>query len=259
MHQLAVITGVIGDQDYYNCASLSIPSFLRNCPNYPLIVFTDKPDIIKQYKITNMLYVINIEHMMKKYVRQNENIYKRHPKEVLHIQYKGRQRIQNLFWASIIYVWGEYIVRELLPNYTHILRIDCDSIFIGGNVLINIFNDLGNHDMCMVERSHPAMLIIAKEKPGSGFTLWRIASEFMNEYVGRFNLNDQHTVHQVFDLFCQQDNAILLSNPSYHFMYPFVKNLNFSRDQARNLLPACFHLGGNNAYENMKKLVGVVQ
>lgn len=107
-------------------------------------------------------------------------------------------------------------------------------------------------DLFLVERRHPLMEFYASGKPGVGFTLWRKGSAFIPHYVGRFNGTEQLTILKIY-----KNNVVrtkMLMRPGYHFVRPFWKNKDVTKEMLEEFLPAYFHLHGIHGRENVKRL-----
>ncbi len=111
-------------------------------------------------------------------------------------------------------------------------------------------------DVFLVERRHPLMAQYGGGMPGSGFTLWRIGSQFISEYIKWLKSSQQVTI-----LNLRQGHGFhikILARPGYHFVRPFEKagvtGVEFTKKEASQFLPAYFHLHGKTALANVIKL-----
>ena len=261
MINIVTVMCVAGDPIYFKFASHSIPSFLRNNIDTDLRVFTDKPDEIKQYlQLSDKIGIINIE-----------DYFESHPKEVERFKTKGRTYLPDVvqthkkdygyefhdMYPAAMPLMAETMLRG--QGYTHILKIDSESYFAGGNMMAMVkkeVEELSIPEVFLVERKHPAMAHYGGGVPGSGFTLWRIQSRFVSEYYRNFNGSQQVTILAM--RFSRRVFIRILKRPGYHFVRPFWKaketGIEFTKEIASQFLPAYFHLHGKIAFEGYEKL-----
>jgi len=162
---------------------------------------------------------------------------------------------QHLLVAALLPIAERVLATD--AQYTHILKIDCDSYFAGGNVMGLVAKDISAHpdcDLFLVDRTHPLMGQNAG-MPGVGFTLWRKGGPFIPHYLERFDGVEQRTILRIW----QNDEAVktvVLKRPGFHFVLPFSKihkKREFSREMLEPFLPAYFHVHGIDNMEKMKK------
>ncbi len=261
MIKIVAVMCVVGDPMYFKFASHSIPSFLRNNINTDLRVFTDKPEEIKQYlQLSDKIGIVDIE-----------DYFESHPKEVEKFKSKGRTYLPDVLQnhkKAYGYIFRDVypatmplMAEELLRNdgYTHILKIDSESYFAGGNMMAMVEKEVesASHiEVFLVERKHPAMAHYGGGVPGSGFTLWRTLSRFTSEYYRTFDGSQQVTILAM--RFSGRVFIEILTRPGYHFVRPFWKaretGKEFTKEMASQFLPAYFHLHGKIALEGYEKL-----
>lgn len=250
---------VAGDPVFFEFASYSIPSFLRNNISADLCVFTDNLEEIGKYRgLSKRLNIIDLVDYFKK----NQNFVE---------QFKAKGRPEKDIQARNERYGFEFkdIYPMIMPpmaeamlrgkGYTHILKVDSDSYFAGGDMMAMVRSDIQQHnfaDAFLVERRHPLMAHYGGGVPGSGFTLWRIGSQFIHKYINSFTGSQQLTI---LNLRWDRDCHIkILARPGYHVVRPFEKaqvtGVEFTKEKALQFLPAYFHLHGKDALENMKKL-----
>lgn len=261
MIKIVAVMCVVGDPMYFKFASYSIPSFLRNNINTDLRVFTDKPEEIKKYlQLSDKIGIVDIE-----------DYFKSHPKEVEKFKSKGRTYLPDVV-QNHKKAYG-YVFRDVYPatmplmaeellrgkGYTHILKIDSESYFAGGDMMKMVIEEIErtlSADVFLVERRHPAMAHYGGGVPGSGFTLWRISSIFIPEYYRTFDGSQQVTILAM--RFNRNIRTRILRRPGYHFVRPFWKaretGKEFTKEMASQFLPAYFHLHGKIALEGYAKL-----
>lgn len=259
MIEIATVMCVAGDPVFFKFASYSIPSFLRNNTSTDLHIFTDRPKEIEKYcNLSKRLNIIDFGDYFKK----NQDLVEK-------FKIKGRSE-EKLQLRNERY---GYEFRDIYPmimppmaetmlqgkGHTHILKVDDDSYFAGGDLMALVKSDIKQHisaDAFLVERRHPAMTQYGGGVPGSGFTLWRTGGRFIHEYINSFEGSQQLTI-----LNLRWNRSLHIKNltrPGYHFVRPFEKAgqtaVAFTKEQASKFLPAYFHLHGKDALKNMRKL-----
>lgn len=252
MVKIVAVMCVVGDPVYFKFASHSIPSFLRNNLDTDLHVFTDKPREIEQYLcLSDRLGIFDIK-----------DYFNNHPKEVEKFRRKGRtEETMQRHKEAYGYMFRDVFPAAMPPmaeealrdkGYTHILKIDSESYFAGGNMMAMVREEVKRRpfaEVFLVERRHPAMAHYGGGVPGSGFTLWRIDSKFIPEYRAKFDGSQQMTILAM--RFSHGVNVSILRRPGYHLVRPFWKaettGREFTKKMAESFLPAYIHLYGKNA------------
>lgn len=250
---------VVGDSVYFKFASHSIPSFLRNNTDTDLCVFTDKPAEIEQYlSLSDRLKIVRIK-----------DYFDNHPEDIEKFKNKGRTEeamqshkerygyaFRDVFPAAMPPMADEALKNK---GYTHILKIDSESYFAGGNMMALVkaeVESMPHVEVFLVERKHPAMEHYGGGAPGSGFTLWRIGSRFIPEYRRSFTGSQQVTILNM--RFSQKVSVKILRRPGYHLVRPFWKaestGKEFTKKMAEAFLPAYIHLYGMHALRHYKML-----
>ena len=250
---------VAGDPAYFRFASHSIPSFLRNNVDTDLYVFTDKPtEIEKHLHLSKRLRIVNIE-----------NYFNSHQEEIDKLKRGGlTKEDMHKYKETFGYVFRDVfpaamppMAEEMLKNkgYTHILKIDSEGYFAGGNMMAMLKTEVLNKphvEIFLVERRHPLMHHHGGGVPGSGFTLWRIGSKFVSEYIRSFNGNQQVTILAM--RFSRKIVVEIMTRPGYHFVRPFWKakqtGKEFTKEIASLFLPAYFHLHGQIALKGFARM-----
>lgn len=259
MINIAAVMCVVGDPMFFRFASYSIPSFLRNNIDTDLRVFTDKPEKINRYlRLSDRIGIVNIK-----------DYFGNHPENISHFRNKGRDEAAEQKHKE---EYG-YMFRDVYPaampamaeemlrgrGYTHILKIDSDSYFAGGNLMAMVKTEVLNNphiEVFLVERRHPLMHHYGGGVPGSGFTLWRVGSGFVPEYIRSFSGSQQVTILAM--RFSHKVVVKILTQPRYHFVRPFWKakltGKEFTKETALQFLPAYFHMHGQIALEGLAKM-----
>jgi len=259
MINIVVAMCVAGDPMFFEFASHSIPSFLRNNPDTDLRIFTDKPNKVERYlSLSNRIGIINIK-----------SYFDNHPEDVDKFRRKGRTEeimrehverygfmFDDVYPASMPAMADEALRGK---GYTHILKIDSESYFAGGNIMAMVRKEVESRphvEVFLVERKHPAMEHYGGGVPGSGFTLWRIGSRFIPEYCAKFDGSQQMTILAM--RFNPKVHVHILQRPGYHLVRPFAKaeatGKVFTREMMEEFLPAYIHLFGKNALRYYKTL-----
>ena len=250
---------VAGDSMFFRFASYSIPSFLRNNASTDLHVFTDNPERIEKYQRLSDRLVINDLH---KYFDENKELVetfrsKGRTREIL----RSRRETYGFNFEDIFPVIMPLMADDTLKGkgYDYILKVDSDGYFAGGDMMAMVKADISNYsyaEVFLVERKHTLMAHYGGGMPGSGFTLWRVGSRFIPEYIRSFTGSQQVTI---LNMRCSQNISLkTLCRPGYHFVRPFWKaketGNEFTKEIASQFLPAYFHLHGQIALEGYEKL-----
>ena len=261
MINITAVMCVAGDSMFFKFASYSIPSFLRNNISTDLHVFTDSPERIEQYQgLSGRLAIYDI----RKYFDEHKELVEK---------FKSKGRSEEILRSRIERYGFEF--KEIFPvimplmaddmlkgkGYSHILKVDSDSYFAGGDMMAMVKTDISNHpnaDVFLVARKHALMEQYGGGVPGSGFTLWRVGGQFTRKYAQNFTGSQQVTILNM--RFGSGVFVRILPRPGYHFVRPFWKaksvGSEFTKETASQFLPAYFHLHGQIALEAMEKLEG---
>lgn len=255
MNDLAVVVSVAGEERYFEFASYFIPSFLKNNPITDLFVFTDNAGEIR--KISVKPEIIDLEACFAKHPDVVKELEKRGLSDVDMEDHTGRYGFlhHHIFVSALLPIAENYLKSE---RYSHILKVDCDGYFAGGDMISLLKEDIkrdGEYDLYLVERKHRFMQSYGGS-PGVGFTLWRKGGDFIPAYIGDFHRSEQVTILGLVKT--RRVRARILTRPGYHFVRPFWQAKNrgwtFTKEMASQFLPAYFHLYGVHALENLKKL-----
>ena len=232
---IAAFMSVCGDQRYFDLALVSIRSFRKACPNTSLYVVTDRPESIDA-DVKLILY----EDAIAAIGKQKD--------QILGKALPGVYGINKMSYHVLNVPIAQHYVRDA----SHILLVDCDSYFAGkGYIHLLEHETKSGHDLYLAERKHPAMVLARGGKPGAGFCLWRVKSDFAEKYVEKFVSYEPATLNR----FQPQDyKTKVLTRPGWHFVYPFKKNPDFGKAEAEQFLPAYFHLTEPNVCQNQRKM-----
>lgn len=260
MIELAVVVSVMGDDTYFKMASISIPSFLNNNTSADLFIFTDNIDRINKLKniSSDRIHIVNMperfkehKHMIKDVIRKGTS-----EKDMREMAVRRGYFYRQIFVTSLIPIAEDFFKDK---KYSHILKIDVDSYFAGGDMILMVKEEIRKvpgFDLYLVNRTHDLMCHYGGGMPGSGFTLWRKRSNFVPIYLEQFAKTAQVTILSMRGK--RLVRTMILNRPGYHFVYPFEKarrtNREFTKEIASGFLPAYFHLFGDTALENMKKM-----
>jgi len=261
MINVAAVMCVAGDPVYFKFASYSIPSFLRNNISTDLHVFTDKPEKIKECQGLSRRIIIND---IRGYFNKHKDIIEKfrrkgRTEEAL----QSRNERYGFEFRDIFPMVMPPMADDALKGkgYSHILKVDSDSYFAGGDMMAMVKADVSNNpnaDVFLAVRKHPLMELYGGGVPGSGFTLWRIGGRFISEYIRSFTGSQQVTILNM--RFGSEVSVRILPRPGYHFVRPFWKAKHtggeFTKEIASQFLPAYFHMHGQIALEAMEKLEG---
>ena len=262
MINIATIVCVMGDEAYFKMASVSIPCFLKNNTSANLFVFTDDVDRMNKLRntITDEFHVVDMlklhrghESIVKDLLKKgcSEEFAKKHAERYGHFH-------KQIFVTSLIPIVEDFFKSK---EYSHILKIDVDSYFAGGDMMLLVKKEIQKFpefDLFLVERTHDLMCLYGGGQPGTGFVLWKKGSNFASRYIERFTDGFQRTI-----LMLKNEHLVhtkILTRPGYHFVYPFtranVMNREFTKEIASEFLPAYFHLSRHVIFEHMETMRG---
>ena len=257
---IAVAMAVAGHEKYFYFASKSIPTFLHNCPGTELLVFTDRTARIKDMAPwATRLHAI-----------EYETYFRATPMGRIKELSTFNQKCPGYFDAS--YNHNHVIVAALLPMAqawaarhlpwaTHLIKIDCDAFFAGGNLMARVAEDVQadpDYDLWLVERTHPLMGRDGMGRPGVGFTMWTAGGPFIPTYIERFNGNEQSTILKL----RSRVRTKLLTHPGYHFVFPFhagQAKIAYTKEQLATVLPAYFHVHLESEFDQLESWFGGVK
>jgi len=260
MSEIATVVSVMGDDTYFKMASVSLRSFLRNNISADLFIFTDSIGKVSKLRSFGLdrVHIIDMPERFKKHENVINDLIKRGTSEE---DMKNHNECFGYFHNQIFVSSLVPIAEDFLKDkkYSHILKIDVDSYFAGGDMIALVREEIQREpgfDLYLVARQHDLMSPYGGGAPGTGFTLWRKGSVFAARYLERFEGNFQNTVLKMRGKGLVRIK--ILERPGYHFVYPFKKaretNREFTKEIASEFLPAYFHLSGRDALENMKKM-----
>jgi hypothetical protein len=251
--KIATVLSVCGHAKYFEYASYSIPSFIKSNPNHDLFVFTTNIDYFKEWDFFSQATFINFEKALKNVPKVViEHIERETLGQMKSFVYQDR-RHTHYYVSMLMPVAHEYL--KYKSEYTHILKIDCDSYFVGAMMnMVTAEVAAVDYPLYLVERKHEQMLVRHRSEGfevGVGFTLWRKHSSFMNAYVNNFEIDEQRTISG--KLYAKKCMPVkILQRPGYHFVYPFKRNPRFDKRLADRFIPAYFHLTGTKIVEHQK-------
>lgn len=252
---IATYMVIAGHKKYYEYAYYAVNSFLTNNEGHDLFLLVDKPKAIKEFSHPNLKVIDYGKLLMNVEVPVLHQVESNVKPSMVGLEYFDRVHNQLFIADSIPCI--ESFLHGL--GYTHVLRLDIDSLFIG-NIFDRLIPEIERDEevaVWWVERSDPAMFTRAEKayKFGAGFTLWRHGGPFVPFYLEYFKDDEQETmVHNIYprnDIKCR-----LLKHPGYHFVYPFKKNPAFDRETAKKFIPAYFHFTGNDLEAKQAKVWG---
>ena len=258
MSEIATVVSIMGDEAYFKMASVSISSFLKNNASADLFIFTDNVGRVNELKniSPNRVHVVDMIEQFKKHQETIKDFIKKGCSEEdmrKHAERYGHFHRQ-IFITMIVPVAEDFFKDK---KYTHILKIDVDSYFAGGDMMMMVREEIRRapeFDLYLVTRTHDLMCRYGGGAPGTGFTLWRKGSSFAPRYIEQFGGSFQNTI-----LMIRKKRLVrlkMLDRPGYHFVYPFARakntNREFTKEIASEFLPAYFHLSGNVVFEELE-------
>ena len=252
---MKVLAGMVvgGHEMYHDCAKISIASFLKSNKTTDLVLFTDKPENYSdEYLKNDRFNVISYKSYCDLHPTEINFFINKVKPELVDRPYCGY--IHNQVYATVLFPMLHIYAEVHKDKYDWLQRIDADSYFVG-DIYERLEEEIGDwmhmKDFFLVERIHSKMAWFDKSGvPGAGFVLWKRDSRFYERFKLHYRGNEQEAIWGL-----MKDGRVLrhtrLLWPGYHMVYPFRKNIKFTKEEADEFIPAYFHLGGNNLAEQM--------
>lgn len=262
MKVIAVV--LVCGKRYAECASIMLPSFLKNRNGKIIVVFDEAAKSVLEIKHEDL-----ITTPLKDYRTKAEKAVGLPTKsfEVGNFAKSDGVELHDRAFSALKPLIQEYAAAEKQSDAEYILSVDADAYFTG-NVMqkVNLILERNKHqfDLYMVERKDPRMLLLSDgKKLGSGFTLWKRKSNFINLFCKHFNKKcgmwrrggSQALINKV----REQMNSKVLVDPYLHFVSPDTKNPNLSQSDIKSFKPAYIHLHGPNAFKRLTKFKTVFE
>ncbi len=250
-HKIATVMVVAGHEHYHKFASVSIPSFLKgNGNSTTLCVITDNPAAIEPYAQYGDLRIVSWEDAVTKVQDVYDSILRRQ----LTDYYDRFSRRMEIKYYNLIPTMGQFL---LGGEVDHVLKLDCDSFFVGNIVELLEAEIEPEYDLYLVARSDPRMMLRENLLPGAGLYMWPTRNNgagFPRQYEKHFKHNEQVTISRQSGGLWKIIKTKTIANPSLHMVYPFTRNPAFSKRDAEVFGAAYFHLTGPEAYSNQLKM-----
>lgn len=258
--KIVTCMSVAGHDRYFDFAKWSIPTFLHNCPRTELLVFTDRVDAIKALGKGNpRLHALDFK-------RQFDSVRMERVKALSKFNqscpsyFDSSYNHNHILVAALLPMAHAYAVGHM-PGVTHILKVDCDAFFAGGDLMASVEADVREapaYDLWLVDRSHPLMGKDGMGRPGVGFTLWTVDGAFMPAYLSTFTGEEQKTIL----IIRRNMRTRILPRPGYHFVFPFHAGharVAYKREQLKPFLPAYFHVHLDAEFQLLEEWFGGVK
>ena len=215
---IQAVVAVCGDDKYFDCAEISIPSFLSANAGSYLTVFTDQPERlihIRDKSLEIRDFQQSLDRLQGKYRAYADHISTQCAEPW---DNHGTNHVHK--YVALLPVLGE--------AYTHMpftLKIDIDSFF-RGDLLIKVVGQLVTQytmtdnfsDLYLVNRPNNGIIKpYGNELPGVGFLMWNRNGKFLDTYVHKFDGNEQSTVLNI----ANDMETVLYDDFRWHCVYPF--------------------------------------
>ena len=252
MHQMIAPVMIVCGPRYAKTATIAVKTFLQH-HNDRLFVITD--NIAKNtLSVFNdkKLCIIDSDQYVKSAIADTGN------KKFEIVEYDSDGNHNKIYSALKIIIMDK-VIHEKCPEAQYILSLDADTLFTG-NILTRTKNYLSiakhQFDIYMIQRDDPRMMLLSNKDPGSGYTLWKRNSGFIEKFISKFNNScigtnggSQILINEIKTSFAYHE----IDDPLLHFISPDSKNPNLTDKQILKLKPAYIHLHGANSYKRLLK------
>lgn len=223
---MLLTTCVAGDERYFEIANLSLNQL--DPSKHRIMVWTTHPEKLRLKPGFDVRIFEPCPRIQNLPVRKD------------YLNWRG---FKDMRWATYSYILG---ARAACDGW--VCRFDVDAYFRGDP--FSLMEEHLEGDILLVERNHPLMRCEPDGKPGSGCTIWRSGYPFEAQFFELFEEYDQTTVQKMWE----KAGSKLLTDPRFHFTFPFQKNKNVRKEDLEEFDPCYFHLRIEHAAENWRKL-----
>ncbi len=256
---ISAVVSVCGDDQYFDFADISIPSFLRANRGTTLHVFTDR---VERFAERDGLVVHDYDECLRELREERGDTLQRMSTLM------GADFNNNGVQHTHAYVAFLPLLAEKFVDSDWLLKVDVDAYFVG-DILSDLSEQLNycgidfTHDLYLVSRTRGDIMKLFAGVPGVGFTLWRRGASFVERYVQKFDGNEQNTIlvvagyqHSV----KTTDYCGILIREECHVCYPFyqagVNGRELEKSDVDEWVPCYLHLRGPNQLEKLQILKG---
>ena len=98
--------------------------------------------------------------------------------------------------------------------------------------------------------------------PGSGFTLWKRDSKFIEKFSDRFNkkcVGYTGGSQSLITLLRAELNTKMFENPFLHFVSPDTKNPCLTDNEIKKWKPAYLHIHGDNSLKRLRRFKSIFE
>lgn len=261
-NKIAPIMIVHGEM-YARMSIIAINSFLKHHPKEKLYIAIGDVDekIFNHYSKKNICIVDHHEYT-KEAIEEVKNEGEL-PYNFFVIPHKSKKfPSNNLYhdrkYSSLKPLIMDKIIRHKCRKAKYILSLDADAFFTG-NIINRIYKHLDAHNhkysLYQIERLDPRMSLNGVH-PGSGFTLWKRRSKFVQLCTEKFYEKcagraggSQKLIRDVSKLM----SFYTIKDPFLHFVSPDLKNPELTDEEILKFKPAYIHLHGLDSYERLLK------
>jgi len=164
--------------------------------------------------------------------------------------------VHDRAYASMKPLIMDEAIKDVAPESRYILSLDADSMF-SGNILDEVNSELNRFehrfDLYMVRRKDPRMLI-GHQIPGSGFTLWKRESRFIDlfrKFYSEINAGPMGGSQNLINMLRRRVPSMLFANPYLHFISPDLRNPKLTDEEISIFKPAYIHLHGKDSRKRL--------
>jgi len=254
---IAPVMIVCGER-YVKTGIISINSFLK-WHNDKLFIIVDN----NSFEKINFLFgsknvcIVNIEEFLQKIIDQIG-----FPKYELKDMDKDGDHGHDRTYSALKPLIMDAVVSKYGSEFKYILSLDSDTFF-SGNIIETVQRFMYSYDyqydLYLVARKDERMQLLHDLSPGSGFTLWKRSSQFIQKFVSKLSVNctksykggSQFYIHSLAVSGGLKYKE--LEDPLLHFISPDIANPRITDEEILELKPAYIHLHGADSYKRLLK------
>ena len=246
---------IVCKERYTKCAVIAVETFLEHHDTVLYVIVDELAEKILSRIKSKKLCLISI----KKYLEETIDEVKVNEFHSFKYDKDGEH---SRAYSSLKPLIMDKVINDLSPQSIYVLSLDADTIFTG-NILDRVIAELDKvkhkFDLYMVERADIRMTCLGKDHAGSGFTLWKRESRFIELFKEHYGKGcagkgggSQNLINRLRSLI----PSMLFKDPLLHFISPdykfnVKKPMSYPAKEILKLKPAYIHLHGANSYDRL--------